>query len=509
MQQRGLPIAALVTLGNQAQTGVAEIGQALLSDPRISVLGLYLEGIGDLRAFQTLARTAQDQGKPIVVLKTGASHQARTAAVSHTAALAGEDAGATALFKRLGMGRVHSVPAFLETLMLLHVHGPLASNRVASMSCSGGEAGLIADTALARGVLFPTLNDAQISRLRGRLGPKVALANPLDYHTYIWGDQAALAECFTAMTDGEFGLGCVLLDFPRNGSGDISEWDMVVDAAADTQLATGVPMAVVSSMADTLPEEKAQQIMRRGIAPLSGFPEALAAIEIAAKVGERSVPEAPILVPGASVAVETISEARSKRLLQAHDLNVPVGKVATSPDLAAQIAREIGFPVALKGLGAAHKTEARLVSLSLTCPDTVANACDQMGSEEFLVERMVEPGFEMLVGVIADPAHGFVLTIGAGGVRTELIEDTASLLLPCTEGDILNAIGRLRLAPLFKGYRGAPPLDFRALAKAVLAVQDYVVENADRVVEIEVNPLIVTSETATAADALIRLGEPA
>jgi acyl-CoA synthetase (NDP forming) len=191
MQTRGLPIAYVVTAGNQAQTSLAELGMALLADGRVTALGLHIEGIGDPAGFEALAQFARENAKPIVALKVGVSDQARAAAVSHTASLAGSHAGARALFDRLGVGQANSLTELLETLKLLHVVGPLPSNAIASMSCSGGEASLIADAGLAHGVAFPPLTAKQAEDLRAALGPKVALANPLDYHTYIWAERMA------------------------------------------------------------------------------------------------------------------------------------------------------------------------------------------------------------------------------------------------------------------------------------------------------------------------------
>ena len=140
MQARGLPIAYMMTVGNQAQTGLSEIGQTLLSDPRVTALGLHIEGIDDIAALIDLSETAKAQGKSIIALKVGKSEQAQQAAISHTASLAGSDAGASALFERLGIGRVSSLSSFLETLKLLHVTGTLPSPQIAYMSFSGGEA---------------------------------------------------------------------------------------------------------------------------------------------------------------------------------------------------------------------------------------------------------------------------------------------------------------------------------------------------------------------------------
>ena len=161
MQQRALPIAYTVTCGNMAQTSQASIAQALLDDPRVTAIGLHIEGFGDLRAWEALARTAYDRGVPLLALKSGASDHAKSAAISHTASLAGSDAGAQALLSRLGIARVSGLPEFIETLKLLHCTGPLSGRQVASISCSGGEASLIADLAEETTLNFPPLTSAQ------------------------------------------------------------------------------------------------------------------------------------------------------------------------------------------------------------------------------------------------------------------------------------------------------------------------------------------------------------
>lgn len=508
MQRRGLPLAYIVTAGNQAQTGLAEIGRALLDDERVTALGLHIEGIGDLRAFETLAEAARALGKPVVALKVGASDQARAATISHTASLAGSEAGAYALLERLGIGRVTSLAALLETLKLLHVAGPLSSNRIASMSCSGGEAGLMVDSAHGSGLVFPPLNEAQRAGLRAELGPKVALANPLDYHTYIWGDRNALARCFSAMMEAELALGCVVVDFPRPDRCSADEWNLVVDAAVEVQAARGIPMAILASLADTMPEAVAEAIMARGLAPLSGLSEALEAISVAARIGSPGS-AAPVLLPGCAAGSVTLSEAEAKAALAAHGLEQPAARRAASAEEAASFAAELGFPVALKGEGAAHKTEAGLVALNLTDAEAVRTRAAAMPARSFLIEEMINTSLaELIVGVLADPAHGFVLTLGAGGRLTEILGDSQFLLLPSSPEEVSAALDRLRIAPLLHGYRGAPPADRGAILRAVMAVQSYVTAHADRVAELEVNPLICTPTRAVAADALIRLGDP-
>ena len=510
MQRRGLPIAYVGTVGNQAQTGFAALGRAMIEDPRVSALGLHIEGVGDLHRLEELARAAHALAKPIVALKVGASDHAQNATISHTASLAGSDAGASALFERLGIGRVSGLTAFLETLKLLHVVGPLASNRIASLSCSGGEAALIADRALYHDVSFPPLDATQKAQLRDALGPKVALANPLDYHTYIWGDRSALTRTFTALMHSAFSIGCIVLDYPRGDRAAAPAWDAVVDAAIDTMAATGTPMALVSSIQETMPEDVARDAVARGLVPLAGIDDALEAIALAAKLGRRGGPTEPLLPAGPLEAGRTLGEAEAKATLAAHGLDVPQARRAEGPSAAVAAANAIGFPVVLKGEGAAHKTEAGLVALGLADPDAVHRAAEAMPATMFLVEELVGGGgAELIVGVLRDPAHGFVLTIGAGGVLTEILRDTVSLLAPVGEAEIHAALDRLRIAPLLLGYRGAPPANRKAIVSAVMAVQDYLIANVAEVVELEVNPLICTPTRAVAADALIRLGDPA
>ncbi len=508
MQARGLPIGYVVTVGNQAQTGLDPIALALLDDPRVTALGLHVEGVGDLAGFEAMAARARALSKPVVVLKSGLSEAAQVAAVSHTGALAGSGAGAAALFDRLGIGQVESLSDLLETLKILHVAGPLPSNRIASMSCSGGEAGLMADHVARLDLCCPPLTDGQRTALRAALGPRVALANPLDYHTYVWGDRDAIARTFTAMMAPHLALGVVVLDFPRPDRCDGAPWEIVVDAVADTAAATGRPMAILSSLPETLPEARARAMMDRGIVPLCGMAEGLRAVELAARLGAAKPAPPPLLRPGPKPAPRLLSEAEAKALLARSGVGVPRSATAATPAEAARAAAGIGFPVVLKALGVAHKTGTGAIALNLAAPEDVARAAAPMAPAALLVEEMVAGGLvELLVGVVRDDAHGFVLTLGAGGTVAELLSDTVSLLVPAPRPEVDAALGRLRLAPLLAGYRGSAPAARDAVLDAIMAVQDVVIGLADRLAELEINPLIVTADCAVAADALIRMGE--
>ncbi len=504
MQTRALPLAYIATAGNQAQIGLSEIGTALLSDPRVTALGMHIEGVGDLKAFEALRHQSRTLGKPIVALKAGKSEQAQAAAISHTASLAGSDAGARALLQRLGIAQVDNLTALLETLKLLHFTGPLPSNRIASMSCSGGEASLMADAALAYDIIFPPLDQTQHDGLRTALGPMIALANPLDYHTFIWTDTARMAATFGAICGGkDVDMGVIVSDFPRADRCDTSAWDCVIDAAAETRNTTGKPIAILATLPDACPEPLAERIIDAGLIPLLGIDDALTAIDRAAWLGKQTTEPAPLLTASSSGGtISVLTEAESKVALSKHGLTIPLSRRAED---IGKILDDMPFPIVLKGEGFAHKTEAGAVVLGLSSREEAIDAANKMNAPAYLIEEMITGGVaELLIGVVKDPAHGFILTLAAGGVMTELMQDSTSLLLPTNEQSIIDALKTLRCFPLLSGYRGKPGADMTSIVNAVIAIQAYVVANVDAIEEVEVNPLICTSTRAVAADALIR-----
>ncbi|MFV2034732.1 MAG: acetate--CoA ligase family protein, partial [Halocynthiibacter sp.] len=503
MQKRALPIAYMVTVGNQAQISQAELAACLLDDTRVTAVGLHIEGFSDLRAWEMLAQKAHRLDKPIIALKVGRSEQARAATLSHTASLAGHDAGADALLRRLGIARLDSLPAFLETLKLLHVTGKLASGRIASISCSGGEASLAADTVHRRNLSFPALSNTQSDALRAALGPMVALANPLDYHTYIWRDSAAMARAWAAMIDPSLALTLLIVDFPRSDRCDPSDWDCAIDAALAAKAQTGANIAMVATLPELMPEDIAMRLMAGGVVPLCGLQEAICAAEAAAFA---PIPvETPLFCSTSATPSALISEAQAKSRLAGFGLLTPRGRLAKSPQEARDHAMSIGYPVVLKGDWIAHKTEAGAVALGLGSAASVACATARMPCTRFLVEEMIDDGVaELLVGITRDAAHGSVLTMAAGGTFAELFDDSTTLLLPVREQDVIQSLHLLKIAKILTGYRGRPGADIGAVVAAVMALQSYVLAQGGRVEEIEINPLICTPTRAVAADLLLR-----
>ncbi|MCO5063794.1 MAG: acetate--CoA ligase family protein [Rhizobiaceae bacterium] len=511
MQKRGLPLAYVMTAGNQAQTGLSELALGLIEDERVSALGLHIEGFDSVEGFERLAARARDLGKPIVAMKVGRSEQARAGTLSHTASLAGSDAASDAFLRRLGIARLDSVPAFLEALKLVHVHGALPGNRLSSMSCSGGEASVMADSVEGRNLVFPALGEAHRERVGETLGPLVAVANPLDYHTFIWNDEEAMRNTFSAMVSGDFDLNMLVLDFPRSDRCSDADWQPTL-RAFETALTTNAARgAVVASMPENMPEAQAQSLVARGIAPLFGIEEAMEAAQAASAIGAAWGAPPPAAVNGAKRGEarggrETLDEASAKLLLREAGLRVPQGVVVHSPADAVRAAENLGYPIALKALGVAHKSEAGAVRLNLATEQAVEDAARDLlplGSGVY-VETMIAGGIaELIVGIVHDPLFGPVMTIGTGGVLVELLQDSATLLLPALRGEIERALRGLKMFPLLDGYRGRPKADVRAAIDAIRAIAAFALSND--LEELDINPLIVCAEGkgAWVADALM------
>lgn len=522
MQTRGLPVAYVLTAGNQAQCGLSDLASAALDDPRVTVLGLHIEGFDDLAAFEEMVLKARTRSVPVVVLKMGRSEVAQALTVSHTASLAGSDALADAFLARLGAARVFSVPAFLETLKLLHVHGPLAGTSIASMSCSGGEASLMADSAEGRAVSFRPLLEEDVVRVKKTLNDMVAVANPLDYHTFIWGDEDKLAATFTAMMQNGFDLSLLVLDFPRLDRCDDSDWELAVRALARASIASGGKAAVLATMPENLPEERSLALLDAGLAPLLGIDDAYAAIEAAAMIGAvwRTPPAERVLlpqnafvgqVPGADDDTRSLNELDAKAALRAYGVPVPRGQSVASEEEAVSIFRQFDGPCVLKALRAdlVHKSDVGGVTLGLQTEDELKAAFQAMAhlSDCFLLEEMAsDPVAELIIGVSRDAQFGLHLVIGAGGILVELLKDSRSLLLPVTRAEIIEVLQSLRSAPLLCGYRGKGAVDLDDVADVALAIADYAMAHHESLLELDVNPLIVrpAGQGCVAVDAVLR-----
>ena len=582
MNLRAVPIAAVATLGNRAVVGTAALLDALLNDGRVTAIGILVETLEDAPALAAAAARARARQVPVVALKLGRSEAGARLTLSHTASLAGEDARATAFLARAGIARTPSLPAFLEALKLLHATGPLPGRDVASLSCSGGEAALMADALDGRRLRARPLTEAERARVGATLSDLVTVSNPLDYHTFIWGDAERLTDTFAAMLGCGFDFSVLILDPPRGDRCADDDWRTTVEAFAAALDRAGARGGVLATLPESLSEAWSVQLMARGITPLAGIEEGLAALEAAADVGEAwARPEPPRTTtparanecrptaPGGGSETETaprsriraagpgpdaspgrgarpeparavpgpeeartaeaphpsflgprpladgretvLTEWEAKRRLARAGVPIPPGALVGAPEEAVRAAERLGAPVVVKAVGRhlAHKSEMGAVRLGLEAPseiETAARALRPLGGG-LLVERMVEDGVaEVIAGVARDPHLGLVLLVGSGGVLAELAEDRAVLLPPAPRSEIESALATLKVARLLDGFRGRPRGDRAALVDALLAIQQFALDHADRLIELDVNPIVVrpAGRGVAAVDALLR-----
>ena len=512
MMMRGLPVAAVFSIGNQVDIGMHDMVETLSADPRISAIGLHVEGLPDVVGFARAAMLARQRKVPIVVLKTGRSEQGAKVALSHTSSLAGADTLYDALFERYGVARMKSVSAFAETLKFLHNGGPIANSRLVSMSCSGGEAALVADMALEKKVSFPPFNAATKSRVAATLNEYVAIDNPLDYHTFIWNQPEKLKATFTEVLKGGFDVAMLILDTPTHPRMKPNAWATTARALAIASNSTGARAAVVATLSEGMPLDLAAELSAAGVAPMMGLDDALTAFEAAALIGSNwarsDLPPAmlPPDVKGSGEAV--LSEYEAKQLLKAHGLTVPDGIVCKTSE-AVKAAETLGYPVTLKVSSAAiaHKTEAGGVALNLrTAAEVEAAAAPmRMLAPDVLVERMVTGAVaELIIGLTSDPQFGTALVVGAGGILTELLKDSVTLILPTTRPEIERALKTLKVWRLVEGFRGKSG-DQAAVIRAVEAIASFAEAKRGLIAELDVNPQLVLPDTAVAVDALIKM----
>jgi len=524
MSQRSLPFAYMISVGNQSVLRLEDFIDVLCTKPEVKAIGLHIEGVKDISRFSEVALKALEAGVPIVALKTGSSEIGSELTVSHTASLSGSDDLFQALFDRLGIIRVSHPVQLLETLKYLCVAGIPKGKRLVGLTCSGGGATLLADHAEKISLEFTRPSKKTAKRLSRLLHYTATVSNPLDYTTPIWGIPERVLPVFETMLTDPYDAAIFVQDYPPPELDEskpfyLSDAKSFIEASSKVR----IPSAICSTLPENMDQSTREMLVENGVAPMQGIHEALEAIsssvwyfgrrEAIRKNGIEKLRIKPL-----SRISTLIDEWEGKKHLLEIGLSVPEGDIADFAEVP-EVAEKIGFPVVVKMVGKnlAHKTDAGAIALNLLSWEEVKIAVDRMKkdvehfdsaavSEKFLVEKMLErPIAELLVNVRTDAQFGMAMTLAAGGILTELLDDAVTILLPTNRNDLENALKSLKISKLFDGFRGGEKIDTEQLVTALLNLVEGVMNPAIGIKEIEINPLFVYKEKVCAVDVLMRI----
>jgi acyl-CoA synthetase (NDP forming) len=522
----GLGLSTFVSVGNKADISGNDLLCYWEQDEHTDLLLLYLESFGNPRRFGRLARRV-GRTKPIVAVKSGRSVAGRRAASSHTGALlAASDTTVDALFRQHGVIRTDTLEEMFDVATLLANQPVPSGNRVAIVTNAGGLGILCADTCEANDLAVPELAPETVATLESFLPREASVSNPVDM--------------IASASAGDYGRAMATVAADPNVDAMIAIYIPPLEANAPAvatamveaiaQIDDRIPVLTCFMSSRGLPD--ALRAPGVGI-PSFAYPEQAAiALAHATQLGVwRAKPEGT--VPSFEVredeAAAIIAEALSRgdgwlapdevrTVLECYGVPTARQALAESPEDAARVADEIGGAVALKAIGPVHKSEVGAVELGVV-PAAVASAAAEMrdrvlGAGErvdgFLVQQMVAPGVEMLVGAVTDPLFGPVIAVGAGGLTVELTRDIAVRVAPLTDLDADEMVRSLATFPLLDGFRGAPRTDVGALIDVVLRLSA-IASDHDAITEMDANPVIVHPDGAVVVDARIsvRRLEPA
>jgi len=522
-KRAGVTFSHVINTGNEAAVEFSDYLAYLADDEATTAAVCYIEELRNGAAFLNAAARFRAAGKLLAVFKVGASEKGAEATRSHTAALAGDSAAYDAAFARAGIARAGELSG-LADLAYLHAifgkagGGQIAGNACAILSVSGAAGAILADALALNGGEVPTLPDAVQAGLREQIPAFGMVANPVDLTGNLVNSNDFVYEAIRLALSPD-DIDVMLLYLPGN---------FLTQALPQVErIAHDTTKAII--VIDTFAMADRERLAAAGIGCFDDFDRAARAIS-AYGAWQKARPALPArhvvsnLWPAIAPGRSALSETEAKDALAAFGVPVVTDRLVTNTDEARRVAAEVGFPLVLKLVSPdiAHKTEYGLIRLGLKDADAVATAFDEVMAtargmagvhiEGVTLEPMLIGGVEILAGVTRDPVFGWMLTVGLGGVWTELMKDACHSLLPVDAAGAEAMLRSLKGFRLLDGYRGAPPADVAAAAKAIAALGDAVLAGGERLREVEINPLLVLPQGrgAVAVDALVLLNtEPA
>jgi acetate---CoA ligase (ADP-forming) len=521
-RELGLPFSTVISTGNEVDLGAADFFRHLVEDPDTGIVLLFLESIRDPQGFMAAAARAVELGKPVIAAKVGASPAGERAAASHTASMAGWDAAYGAAFKRFGIITAADPDEAVGIAAALSTCPRAAGRRAAIVTVSGGAGAWCADMLTGARLELPELSPALQKAIAAEIPSYGSTRNPVDV---------------TAQAVHTGSLGRVIARLGQSDEIDLIA--IVLSLSSTTRIALGTEALAALRAGSakpllfysyTMPSDFAKRalaaagaIVQPGLYELGRAARALTLPIPIPVAPPPETPYAPMLRAMPAGRHGTLAEHEAKQILAGSGIALPPEILVRDETELAAAAAEIGFPLVVKiqSPDLPHKTEIGGVALDLhDLAAARAARCAMLARAEqldpapridgVLVQAMAPPGLEMIVASVRDPGFGPVMTIGAGGITTELYQDVAHRLAPLGEAEALAMLKELANWRLLNGFRSHEPADVAALVRLVVQVSGFAWAHRDRVVEVELNPVIVHAAGAgvTIVDALITLAAP-
>ncbi len=510
---RSLPIGYIISVGNQSLITIEDIIDYTLNDKRVTAIGIYAESFNNIELFFKVLKKAKEKNIPIAIVKVGRSKIASEAIMSHTGSLSGKENIYDSVFKQMGVTRCNSLSELCETLKMFHTVGILKKDKVAIMGPSGGDMAMTGDLSEGMSINYSKIPKNISNNLKKVNHEGVIISNPFDLQTYNWNDPKSLRKTFDLMFKANFELIGLMLDFPNMRDCDIDEWEAIVDQFILSSKSKNKKAALIASLSETLPKHIREKCLNADVVPLQGLKEALFAIHSSISTGQIwskfNVLKNINIKKNNQKSTRTYSEYESKKILQKYGLKIPKS-ILTNRKNAIENSKKIGFPSVIKvnSKKIIHKTELKGVYINIDSENKVKKSIERLSKlgSKFLVEEMItDKVAEIILGLKIDAQFGPVIIIGSGGIYTELFKDSVTLLLPLSKTKVLNAINNLKISKILNGYRGGSKGDIESLVKTVLKFAKFAEKNASKLLEVDINPLIIRpkGKGVIAADALI------
>jgi acetate---CoA ligase (ADP-forming) len=516
-QDLGVAMSHWAPTGNEVDLEFADFARYFADQPDVGVIAAYIEGFKDGRTLMLAADHAAQQGVPMVVVKVGRTAAGQSMAKSHTGHLTGSDAVTSAVFRQLGVTRVDGLDELQDTAAMLARAATPTGDGVCIYAISGGTGAHMADMASAAGLRLPDLTAETQAALHEWIPTYLRVSNPVDNGGAPSSDWRGRKILDAIVADPNVDL----VICPITGALASMSKPLARDLI-DVAETTDKPICVIWGSPVTKDEAAYETLLSSSkVITFRTFGNCVRAVKAYFDHHEfqaryRSAFTRPVLKPlpaKAKVAEllapasTTLTEHDSKRLLEAYGIAVTREQVVTSAAAAVKAAATIGYPVVLKASSAdlAHKSDLGLVKLGLADAKAVRAAYSAIAPHsdgEVLVSEMVSGGTECVIGVSHDDLFGPTIMFGLGGVFVEVLKDVTFRVPPFGKDEARRMIDEVQGAALLRGARGRPKGDIGALVDVIMKVQRLAVDNAERLAELDINPLVVLPKGAIALDAL-------